>query len=77
MGANVFCSTCHRNQEANHPKRCLTYLESFNAWDSLLKVAKIIYHNNILWDRALDKLLFGFSSISLDLGSIDYLKPKT
>ena len=35
-----------------------------------------IYYNNFLWDRALDKLLFSFSSIPLDFGSINYLKLK-
>ena len=36
----------------------------------------MIDYNNFLWDRALDKLSFSFSSIPLDFGSINYLKLK-
>ena len=46
-------------------------------WNSLLWVAKMIYYNYFLWDRALDKLAFSFSSIPLDFCSINYLKLKT
>ena len=37
-------------------------------------VIDLIYFNNFLWDRALDKLVISFSSIPLDFCSINYLK---
>ena len=43
----------------------------------LVITGQVVYDNDFLWDRALDKLLFSFSSIPLDFGSINYLKTKT
>ena len=42
----------------------------------LVITGQVVYDNDFLWDRALDKLLFSFSSIPLDFGSINYLKLK-
>ena len=34
--------------------------------DKLFSMARMVFYNNFLWYRALDKLLFSFSSIPLD-----------